>query len=71
MEKLYINDNMLFKDKLPQDLHTAFQNYQIIEQKGNTQQNYVSTLYIKFHQFKHYIFVNKTIHNKERRAFDT
>ena len=25
MEKLYINHNMLFKDKLAQDLHTAFQ----------------------------------------------
>ena len=23
MEKLCINDNMLFKDKLPQDLHTV------------------------------------------------
>ena len=25
MEKLYINYNMLFNDKLPQDLYTAFQ----------------------------------------------
>ena len=29
--KLYINDNMLFKDKLPQDLYTAFQ---IISRSG-------------------------------------
>ena len=29
--KLYINDNMLFKHKLPQDLHIAFQNYLVID----------------------------------------
>ena len=28
---LYINDYMLFKHKLPQDLHAAFQNYQVID----------------------------------------
>ena len=35
MEKLYINDNMLFKDKLPQDLHTAFQIIELLIEKGN------------------------------------
>ena len=34
MEKLYISDNMLFKDKLPQGLYTAFQIKLLIE-KGN------------------------------------
>ena len=36
MEKLYINDNMLFKDKLPQDLYTtAFQIIKLLIRKGN------------------------------------
>ena len=35
MEKLYINDNMLFKDKLPQDLYTAFQIITLLIEKGN------------------------------------
>ena len=35
MEKLYINDNMLFKDNLHQDLHTAFQNIKLLIEKGN------------------------------------
>ena len=35
MEKLYINDNMLFKDKLPQHLHTAFQIIELLIEKGN------------------------------------
>ena len=35
MEKLYINDNMLFKDKLPQDLYTAFQIIKLLIEKGN------------------------------------
>ena len=35
MEKLYINDNMLFKDKLPQDLHTAFNTIKLLIKKGN------------------------------------
>ena len=35
MEKLCINDNMLFKDKLPQDLHTAFQIIKLLIEKGN------------------------------------
>ena len=34
--------NILFNDNLPTDLHSAFQNYQVIDQKGNTQQNYES-----------------------------
>ena len=34
MKKLHINDNMLFKHKLPQDLHTEFQNYQVIDQEN-------------------------------------
>ena len=65
LEKLYINDNMLFKDKLAQDLHTAFQNYQVIDQKGNTQEIYISTLYIKFHQFQHYIHLKIPIYKKQ------
>ena len=35
MEKLYINDDMLFKDKQPQDLYTAFQIIKLLIQKGN------------------------------------
>ena len=35
MEKLYINDKMLFKDKLPQDLHTAFQIIKLLIEKGS------------------------------------
>ena len=35
MEKLYINDEMLFKDKLPQDLHTAFQIIKLLIEKRN------------------------------------
>ena len=35
MDKLYINDNMLFKDKLPEDLYTAFQIIKILIKKGN------------------------------------
>ena len=42
MEKLYINDTMLFKHKLPQDLHTAFQiiklHNNIIHQISSTQE---------------------------------
>ena len=35
MKKLYINDNMLFKDKLPQDLYTAFQIIKLLIEKEN------------------------------------
>ena len=35
MEKLYINDDMLFKDKQPQALYTAFQIIKLLIQKGN------------------------------------
>ena len=35
MGKLYINDNMLFKDKIPQDLYTAFQIIKLLIEKGN------------------------------------
>ena len=35
MKKLYINDNMLFKDKLPQDLYTGFQNIKLLIEKEN------------------------------------
>ena len=35
MEKLYINDNRLFKDKLPQDLYTAFQIIKLLIEKAN------------------------------------
>ena len=35
MEKLYINDNMLFEHKLLQDLHTGFQIIKLLIEKGN------------------------------------
>ena len=35
MEKLYINHNMLFKDKLPQDLHITFRIIKLLIEKGN------------------------------------
>ena len=35
MEKLYINDNMLFKYKLPQDLCIALQIFMLWIEKGN------------------------------------
>ena len=35
MEKVYINDIMLFKDKLLQDLHTVFQIIKLLIEKGN------------------------------------
>ena len=35
MQKLCINDNMLFKDKLPQDLYTAFQIIKLLIEKEN------------------------------------
>ena len=35
MEKLYINDNMFFKDKQPQDLYSAFQIIKLLIEKGN------------------------------------
>ena len=35
MEKLYINDNMLFKDNMPQGLYTAFQYIKLLIEKGN------------------------------------
>ena len=35
MEKLYINDNMLFKDKLHQDLYTTFQIIKLLIETGN------------------------------------
>ena len=35
MEKLCINDNMLFKDKLPQDSYTAFQIIKLLIEEGD------------------------------------
>ena len=35
MEELYINDNMLLKDKLHQDLYTPFQIINLLIEKGN------------------------------------
>ena len=35
LEKLYANVNMLFKDKCPTDLHTAFEIIKLLIQKGN------------------------------------
>ena len=48
MEKLYINDNILFKDKLPQDLHTAFQIIKLLINKGNLNLIHNKNLYIHF-----------------------
>ena len=45
LEKLYANVNILFKDKLPTDLHIAFKNYQRIDHQRKseyeTQPNYI------------------------------
>ena len=35
LEKLYANVNMLFKDKLPIDLHIAFEIIKLLIKKGN------------------------------------
>ena len=35
LEKLYANVNMLFKDKLPRDLHNAFKIIKLLIKKGN------------------------------------
>ena len=35
LEKLYANVNMLFKDKLPRDLHIAFEIIKLFNRKGN------------------------------------
>ena len=35
LEKLYANVNMLFKDKLPRDLHTAFEIIKLFIKTGN------------------------------------
>ena len=35
MEKLCINDNMLFRDKLHQDFHTVFQIIKLLIEKWN------------------------------------
>ena len=35
LEKLYANVNMLFKDKLPRDLHIAFEIIKLFIRKGN------------------------------------
>ena len=48
MEKLYINDNMLFKDKLPQDLYTAFQIIKLVIEKGNLNLIHNKNLYQHF-----------------------
>ena len=34
---------------------------------GNTQQIYILTLYIKFHQVKHYIHFNISIYKKQEK----
>ena len=35
LEKLYENDNMLFNDKLPTDLHISFEIIKLLIKKGN------------------------------------
>ena len=59
MEKLYINDNMLFKHKQPQDLCISFQIIKLLIKK------HIYIIYIKFHQFKHYIHLNIPIYKKQ------
>ena len=49
MEKLYINDNMLVKDKLPQDLYTAFQIIKLLIEKGNLNLIHNKNSYQHFH----------------------
>ena len=35
LEKLYVNVNILFKDKLPTDLHISFEIIKLLIKKGN------------------------------------
>ena len=57
MEKLYINDNMLFKDKLPQELYITFQIIKILIRKENLNLIHNNITY------QHYpsIFINSII----------
>ena len=63
------NLNMLFNNKLPTDLYTTFQIIKLLIRKGNLNlihnTNYISILYIKFHQVNHYIHLNIPIHKKQ------
>ena len=63
------NLNMLFNNKLPIDLYTTFQIIKLLikkrKSKLDTQQIYISTLYIKFHQVNHYIHLNIPIYKKQ------
>ena len=52
MEKLYINDNMLFKDKLPQDLYIVFQIIKLLIEKGNLNLIHNKNSYHHFNHFQ-------------------
>ena len=45
---LYINDNMLFKDKLPKDFYSAFQIIKLLIEKGNLNLIYNKNSYQHF-----------------------
>ena len=64
------NLNMLSSNKLPTDLYTTFQIIKLLikkkESKLDTQQNYISTLYIKLHHSKHYLHI-KTLYRRKRK----
>ena len=63
------NLNMLFNNILPTYLYSTFQIIKLLIRKGNPNlihnQNYISTLYIKFHQVNHCIHLNIPIYKKE------
>ena len=65
------NVNMLFSNKLPTDLYTTCQIIKLLIKKGNliliNNKNYISTLYIKFHQVNHYLHINIPIYKKEEK----
>ena len=65
------NLNMLFNNKLPTDLCTTVQIIKLLIRKGNLNlihnENYISTLYIKFHQVNHFIHLKIPIYKKEEK----
>ena len=48
MEKLYINDNMIFHDKLPQYLYISFQIIKLLIKKGNLNLIHNKNTYVHF-----------------------
>ena len=48
LEKLYVNVNMLFNDKLPTDLHISFQIIKLLIKKGNLNLIHNKNTYVHF-----------------------